>query len=245
MKTNKTIQSILTAAFLLASTGCIIDGDDNAFNGVGDEGAFVNVNWELIGGCPPGAAGAVFSYQLNEPGTDVFTDEAVDCQASGMFLSDPLPLGTYSEIFFDIVDANGAVLAQSNVVPNVQLVNPGEVVELPVLEFPSIGGFFELSWSISTNMGAALTCIQAGAASVFLSADLDDGDPETLFDFTFPCQQVEPVLTDVLPIGDYQVDLTLLDPNGTPIGADLSGNGTIAFGNDLHNLGTFDFVPAP
>jgi hypothetical protein len=150
-----------------------------------------------------------------------------------------LPLDDYT-VWIDALDAGNNLVAQSNS----QLATldlDGELVPLD-FDFPVDGGFFALTWTLvddATN--DPLTCGDVAAGSVEVISTPVGGGGTGLSDI-FDCVDLEGV-TAKLPLDTYTVVVEVLE-EGTELSLGTSNprEETLDFGNELIDLGNFEFA---
>lgn len=227
---NKLVLTALMLGGLSQATGCIISsgGDDPA--------AQLRVNWQLtsLGGdpCPPNGSVEVVSQRA---GGAEFID-IYDCVA-GEGVTASLPLGTYT-VWVNVITADNLLWAQS-FATDVTLDLDGEIVPVN-FDILTDEGYLFATWNIIEDAtGNPLTCAEAGAGGVsILSTLVDSGGMG--YDDIFTCEDGEG-MTSPLPIGEYTVVTSLLDDNDAVLGQSLARDAEIQYGNELVDLGNFEF----
>jgi hypothetical protein len=257
---NLVLTSLFIGGLVQLATGCVIVGDDSPDNPPPPPpppdamppppppgpGAF-DVAWTLLGGeaqaevtCPPDVAGVDV---IVDPDPGVDGDEIAttfDCSAGGGLVE--FDSGTY-DLWVELFDANGDLVAQSDIVLDVAL-GADQTVPLD-FSFSVDRGQFDLSWTITEN-GQPSTCdaVQADDVSLLLTI----ADSTEAFDFLFTCADGK-ATTDPLPLLDYVGIATLLDSGADPndpaddivLGDSLPRNVSLLYGNEYADLGNFEF----
>lgn len=231
---------------LMQASGCVIVTDDDPDDPdpgrvpTGDPSAQFDVAWDLIGGCPDGAT----TIQIvSDDGAATPFEDLIDCTPSGSFTVPPLPLGVY-DVYINVTDDAGNRFASSLAV-EAELVADGEIVEVPTFTFPTDSGYMALTWDViddATN--EPLTCAEVGADDVVLSGTVV-ARPDEFYDFEFPCEDFEGVSGE-MPIDDYTLVVWLSnaadDDQNNSIGTSQERDVSITYGNELVDLGNFDFA---
>lgn len=231
---NKLVFAALMLGGLSQATGCIITSDDD------DPAAQLSVNWQLTstGGdpCPPNGSVEVVSQRS---GGAEFID-IYDCVA-GEGVTAPLPLGTYT-VWVNVITEDDLLWAQS-FATDVTLDLEGEVVPLN-FDILTDEGYLFATWTLTEEVtNDPLTCAEVGANGVsILSTLVDSGGMG--YDDIFACEDGEGT-TSPLPIGDYTVVTTLLDDNDASLGSSEARDVAITYGNELVDLGNFEFEFPP
>lgn len=195
------------------------------------------VGWELQSdrmlGCDE--IGAVTTRVVAMSVTGRRFEDLFFCQ-DGAGISDPLPLGRY-DAWVEILDPGGVLLAQSSVA-SVVLDQPGEVVPVD-FHFPIDGGYLSATWSLRDEIGnRALSCADVeGDRISILVTRLGTGLGA---DYVFDCE-ANAGFTRKLPLGAYTVEIALLDRRGRVIATATPLEVYIDWGNQLVDLGNFDF----
>lgn len=213
---------------LFQATGCIITTDD------GDEFGSFNVAWASTGACPADAAAEVISQ--NQSTGEVFTDIYFCTDGIGSTAS--LPLGTY-DVWVEITSDDGSALfAQSNAV-SATLALDGDFVAVDIPVFPMDEGYFGLTWSLLDGGGNALTCAEVGSAGVDIVAT-SASTSEAIVD-VFNCEDGTGISAEY-PIDTYTIVVDVLDSQDAALGSSVAREESITFGNELVDLGNFDFT---
>ena len=215
---------------LFQATGCVITTDDGDDLGVGS----FSVAWSTDGACPDGAAAEVISQ--NVATQEVFTD-IYNCTDGGGDTAF-LPLGDY-DVWVEITSDDGSALfAQSNATA-ASLVFDGDFIAIDVPTFPMNDGYFGLTWSLLDTGGAPLTCAEVFSGGVDIVAT-SASTSEAVVD-VFNCEDGAAV-TPEYPIDTYTIVVDVLDENNAALGSSVAREESITFGNELVDLGNFDFT---
>lgn len=226
---NKLALSALMIGGLFQATGCIItsDSNDNSFG-------FFDVAWSTDGACPAGAAAYVISQNrtTNERVEDIF-----NC-TDGSGVTAGIVLGDY-DVWVEITSTDGATLfAQSSAITS-SLTRDGNIVTVDLPIFPMNEGFFGLSWTLSDAGGSPLTCAEVFAGGVDIVAT-SASTSEALVD-VFNCEDGSDISAEY-PIDTYTIVVDILDENDAALGSSVAREESITYGNQLNDLGNFDFV---
>ena len=225
---NKLALSALLVGGLFQATGCIITTDD------GDEFGSFNVTWQSTGACPADAAAEVISQ--NRATNEVFTDIYFCTDGVGSTAS--LPLGDY-DVWVEITSDDGSALfAQSNAL-SASLNFDGDFVGVDLPTFPMDEGYFGLTWSLLDGGGNALTCAEVFSGGVDIVAT-SASTSEAIVD-VFNCEDGSAVSAEY-PIDTYTIVVDVLDENDAALGSSVARDESITFGNELVDLGNFDFT---
>lgn len=225
---NKLALSALMIGGLFQATGCIITTDN------GDEVGSFDVAWSTDGACPDGAAAEIISLDVTtqERFTDIY-----NC-SDGAGVTAGLPLGLY-DVWVEITSADGnSLFAQSNAVQG-SLTRDGDLLPINVPAFPINDGYFGLTWSLLDGGGAALTCADVFSGGVDIVAT-SASTSEALVD-VFNCEDGTGVSAKY-PIDTYTIVVDVLDENDAALGSSVAREESITFGNELVDLGNFDFT---
>ena len=242
---NLTFMAALLLGGMLQTAGCIIvdDDDDNgggggnpADAGIDELGtAAMSVSWTLDPGCPEDTSAAEVIAQ-NRSTDEVFVD-IYNCIDGGGQTAQ-LPLGSY-DVWVEITnDAGDALFAQSNAV-DVSLDTDGAVETVTIPSFLVNDGFFGLTWSLVDAGGAALTCAEVFSGGVDIIAT-NASTSEALVD-VFNCEDGAGV-TSPVPVASYTIVVDVLDKSDAALGTSVPRDEDIEFGNQLVDLGNFDFT---
>jgi len=216
----------------LQATGCIFVSDDDT-----EDTATINVSWTLVSdgapaGCPAGANTAAVNAQRDGQGSPYV--DLFDCSDLSGF-ADDLPLGTYT-VWIDFTDGGSSLYAQSQAA-EITLDTPGEQASAS-FEVDVDNGFFDVSWEIH-SAGGGTGCASVAQNGVGVLSTLA-GTVEGVDD-KFTCAAGEsPAIatTPALPIGDYTVVLSLLEPGTDASMGDSDAISTsIDYGNQFVDLG--------
>ena len=247
---NLTFLTALLLGGLLHTTGCIItdNGDDDGTGGgLPDAGVLItpdaavagssamSVAWTLDPGCPEDTSAAEVISQ-NRATDEVITD-IFDCLDGGGTTAE-LPLGSY-DVWVEITNSAGdALFAQSDAVL-VDLDTDGAVENVTIPTFLVNDGFFGLTWTLVDTGGNALTCAEVFSGGVDIIST-NASTSEALVD-VFNCEAGEGV-TDPLPVSAYTIVVDVLDENDGALGTSEARDVDITFGNELVDLGNFEFT---
>ena len=221
----------------------------------GDEGNF-DVVWKVAGfdddfgdGCLE--LGAVIVEVVSERVSDgTIIRDIFDCDA-GAGITALLPLDDYDvwvNAYDGELDADGQLVASSQL-QEVDLYRPRPPVEIPD-EFGFLNGQFRATWRLTEDSvdEDPLTCAQVGADEVFIVSTLANSGG-TFFDDDFACPAGDTqgdVITASLPLGDYEIDIAVLDDQGVPLNeAPVIKNNSIDSHAALVDLGIFEFFFPP
>jgi hypothetical protein len=165
-----------------------------------------------------------------------------------------IPLGDY-DIYVNVVDAFDRIVGSSlpHLVEQAEIVVPDEEVAVPAGsgEFVFFHGQFDASWRLFDSDGGPTVCEEDEGVSI-LSTLANSGG--TGFDDIFNCidgefdPDADPgedvVTTHYLPLGDYLIDITLVDSEDNVIGDMGEGvpplEETLEFHALVVNLGIID-----
>lgn len=216
----------------MSATGCIFVSDDNGDDVIVDGTATIDVEWLLeddgaAAACPAGATTAAIHAQAASDG-EVFTD-LYDCADGGGITTD-LPLDTYT-VWVELTDDSGAALYAQSEAADITLDLDGEVA-VASFRIDVNNGFFDVSWEIA---GSSCASTDGGVSVLSTLAGTTTG-----VDDIFNCTDGEApnvATTGALPIGDYVIDVTLLDLQDQVIGEAPTEQATIEYGNQFVDLG--------
>jgi hypothetical protein len=249
------MKKLVFAALLLGglsqATGCIIVSDDD--DTVDSSTFLVEWNLETALASPPGAitcadAGVDTIRTVSEPTGGAQIIDLFDC-TDGVHETAPLPLGDYL-VWTDAVDStNGDLLVAQSFSQEETLFDANPVgVDFT---FPVDAGYLALTWTLTedTTPPTALTCADVGGDGVSVLAT-EVGGSSTGYDEIFACTdgssgQISFDQRTALPIMDYTVVVSLLDDQDNVLGMSEARSVGIDFGNELEDLGNFDFAFAP
>jgi len=236
---KKLVFAALMLGGLAQATGCIITSDDDDDD---VSTAQFDVHWTLTEGTSDTTA-ACADYGIDtiqvvsEPTSGSQYIDLYDC-TDGYNSTAPLPLGDYT-VWVNALDSSDAMVAQSNS-EAATLDLGGELVTLNY-DFPVDGGFFALTWNLVDSSDNALTCadVYSGGVGV-LSTIVGTSDA---YDDTFNCEAGQGV-TDKVDIANYTVVVDILDEATPPgsLGSSEPRTVSIDYGNQLNDLGNFEFV---
>lgn len=226
---NKLAISALMVGGLLQATGCIITTDDG-----GSEAAFLDVAWTVDPGCPGGGAAQVVALNkvTNQTVTNVY-----DC-IDGAGVTNPIALGDY-DVWVEIRSNDLTTLFAQSLAVAVTVDIDGETAIVDLPSFPLDDGFFAFTWNLTDAAGAPLTCAAAGSGGMRIGATLAD---TTQAEFNiYDCDAGEGV-TNPLGVGLYTFVVDVMDLNDASIQSSAAEEATISFGNELVDLGNFEFM---
>lgn len=225
---NKLAITALLVGGLFQATGCIITTEDDP------EAGFFDVGWTVDPGCPAGGAAQVVA--LNRATSEMFTN-VFDC-AAGAGVTAPLSLGDY-DVWVEIRSNDLATLFAQSLAVTATVDLDGEVTVVDIPSFLLDEGFFALTWNLTDAGGAPITCAQAGSGGMRIGATLAD---TTQAEFNiFDCDAGEGV-TNPLAVGLYTFVVDVMDLNDASIQSSDAEEETIEFGNQLVDLGNFEFM---
>jgi hypothetical protein len=231
---NKLVFAALLLGGLTQATGCIIVSDDD------DETGYFNVSWNLTEGANdttastcPGDTVEVVSERV---GGTQFVD-LYDC-VDGSGETAALPLGDYN-VWVNV--KQGDTLMAQSFLGTASIDLDGETVPIG-FDIAIDGGYFGLTWSMTDDL-ADLTCGDVGAGGVSVLSTLIG--PNTGIDDIFDCTDGS-ATTPKLDLGDYTIVVSLLDAvDDSVLGASMPRETSLDYGNELNDLGNFEFVFAP
>ncbi len=244
---NLVFSSLLLVG-LSQATGCIIESGD-------DDTGVVHAEWNLIerlatdppADNPIDCAGAgvvsIAVHSLPDSGLDCDPNfggneciDLFDCvDLNGATL--PIFADSYT-VWVDALDANDNLIAQS--FSQSAVVSGGGDTHL-TFAFPVDVGNFDLTWTLvddATN--APLTCadVGAGGVSVIATPVLNQS---TFTDNIFDCTDGGGMAIDN-QLGENTVVVSILDQNDASLGESVPRNESLAFGNEVVDLGNFEFA---
>jgi hypothetical protein len=239
MKLSRMMLIAAVGACAHASAACVVTSGD-------DPDSRLVVTWNLVAGdsnapsaCPPGAVTAAVVAEPVSDGDNTFGDgdeiQDVFYCIDGAGETAPLPSGHY-EVWVDILDRDNLLVAQSGLQEVV--LGVGEKRGL-VYEISVDRGSFGLTWAISDGVRTA-SCGEVNAGEVQVASTLV-GPGGTTYDDFFSCTAGQ-ALTPGLPLGDYQVGVTLVDGVRAPLNQPLVIEASLDFGNAFVDLGSVEFV---
>lgn len=199
--------------------------------------AQMRVNWQLtsLGGDPCPANGSVEVVSQRAGGAEFI--DIYDCVA-GEGVTAAVPLGTYT-VWVNVVTADDALWAQS-FAADVTLDVDGDIVPVN-FDILTDEGFLYATWAIIDDSDQVeVSCANAGAGAVSILSTLV-GPNGMGYDDVFTCEDHEG-MTSPLPLGEYTVVTSLLDDQDAVLGQSEARSVDILFGNELVDLGNFDFT---
>jgi hypothetical protein len=225
----------------LAITGCSTE-----------EGGYFDVSWGLTDSTGAAATcGEAVTAKVTATGASsgTFVD-LFDCSAGGGTTA-LLPLDDYI-VTVELLDVNNGVVADTLsdfAGLNESFASHGPATaaddgafldldgEVVLLDFDLAidGGYFGLSWAIEDG-GVASDCTSVGSGGVEIASTFS-GTTDAVTDI-FNCTDANNI-SDVLPIGQYEVSISLLDQSTPPLALDVIDSTTenITYGNELVDLG--------
>ncbi len=230
---KKLVFATLLLGGLSQAVGCV----------AGDEEAQFDVSWTLTAGdndavIDCGTAGVATIKVTSSGATAGDFIDLFDC-TDGYNATALLPLDDYT-VWIDALDANDGLIAQSN--SQLETLDlDGELVTVD-FEFPTDGGFFALTWNVlDAYDDSEITCDTAGAGGVEVVSTPVSNSGTFLSDI-WDCTDFEGV-TSKLPLDTYTVVVSLLE-QGTDysLGDSNPTTETLEWGNELIDLGNFDFA---
>lgn len=237
---KKLVFASLIAFVAMQAGGCIITSDDDDGPGVGTS-AF-DVTWDLDPGCPVGGDTVQVVIQevdgtgaaIGAPGDDLF-----DCAAGGG-LTQELELGDYELTVNVLSDDQGTLFAQSD--PEIFALDV-ENADIPVtISLLTDAGFIAATWTVDGATADVTSCNDAGAMNMEMALT-GGADPVV----SFACPAGEGV-SDAIDLGVYTISVDLLNDQQASIldqGAIIVTDFDVDVGNQIHDVGDFDFVTAP
>jgi hypothetical protein len=237
---KKLVFAALMLGGLAQTTGCIITSDDDDDDVINT--AQFDVTWNLTEGASEAAAacadwGITTIQVVSAPTVGSEYIDLYDC-IDGYNATAPLPLGDYT-VWVNALDSSDYMVAQSNS-QAATLDLGGELVPL-TFDFPVDGGYFALTWNLVDMSDNPLTCTEVGSGGVgVLSTIVGTADA---YDDLFNCEDGEGVTAKV-DIADYTVVVDILDTAEPPGSLGMSEPRTVSieYGNELNDLGNFEFV---
>ncbi len=223
----KLVYAALVAAGVSQAAGCV-------FTSV-EEGQ-LDVSWNLESGdtCPGGTA----EVNIEEVGGGRTYVELFDC-VDGRGRTGPIREGRYT-VYVNLIDDSGAALYAQSFSADVSITRDGELVPVS-FDINVDEAFFALTWSLVDTGGSELSCAEAGAGGVSVLSTLV-GPAGSGFDDVFDCEAREGV-TSPLPLGDYEVVTSVLETGSDAVlGQSQTRAAALDFGNQLNDLGNFEFV---
>jgi hypothetical protein len=231
------LASLLCGTLAQGGTGCTTTSDP--------EPGYFNVEWTLtegaddtpIQGCAEGVTAEVVAENID---TGEQLIDRFDC-VNGGGITAAIPAGDY-DVWVNVY--NGTDVSSSDLIAQSgsqrTAIIDGETVPL-TLSFPA-GASFELSWTITDDVGPNAQCGDVTADGVSVLSTLVGTD--TAFDDVFNCTAMSAVTPQML-LGDYVVSVSLLNGEQSLNEVSTADAVTLQFGNQLVDLGIFDFVLTP
>ncbi len=196
----------------LSMVGCVIVDDDSSNRLLPGE---IDVSWELYAGFPGEPVDCVAGDRIlvlvrpSAGGEEL--PHCIDCRRQSVVLP-PLPPDIYDVTvqLTDGCDDGALILAQSDTVPDVDVIDTGAIVDT---QFDIDGGYFQMSWSFD---GASLEdgCNAAGAMKVeVLPSEADD--PSAIIEPTqFDCIAGVGEVAKLFAPETYHLQIDLVDEFG-------------------------------
>lgn len=234
---NLVFAPLLCGTLLQMSVGCVVVSDDGA-------PGFLDVQWTLtegpnstpFQGCAEGITAEVVAEDIDtgQQYTDLY-----DCSA-GAGITSMLPAADY-DVWVNVYNGenvtNADLIAQSGFT-RISIID-GETVQID-FEFPA-GASFELTWSITDDLGPDATCEDVNANGVSVLATLVGTDTAT--DDIFDCIDLS-ALTPQMLLGEYVVSVSLLDGEESLNQVSTAESVSLDYGNQIYDLGDFEFILA-
>ncbi len=231
---RKLVMCVLFMAGLVqAGTGCIITSDDDDDGGDGNTppGVLIAITWL----CPPDADTVAVTASPAGSSTSLPTDRFA-CGEGALNLR--VDAGSW-DVEVQPEGSAGQFLGLTQTITGV------DFQRVPIdFAFPDTGGFFFLTWTID-QLAAADGC-NPGEQVEVIATFADDPSAPLVADF--PCDVgagVAPNDDDAgWPIGDYTLDVALIDASNQPISVPDPVTGvSINFPDELFDIGDLDLVP--
>lgn len=249
---RKLVLGTLLTGLMLAGSGCIFtsdDDDDGVSDGSdgsdgGDDGgdgpcgaSFVGILYQPTWECPPEADTITFTTFPDGSSTslDPFTVNCDDLQPADICY-DP---GIYDIEVTPDGPVDGVFASQFDTIDGVD----GDLFE-PDFAFSQDGGFLDVSWTINGE-DPATACVKGDTIEIVATLADDPGKP--FIDDAIPCldgSAIVPPDLDGWPVGEYTVDVVLVDAGGTAISEPFPLTDVfITFEGELSpDVGTVDLI---
>lgn len=230
--------TVLAAGLIQSLAGCIISSDDDddvvvhGNHGSGDPGA--GILWFPDWVCPPDAE--TITFFVTPVGETSAFEDTYDCD-------DPRP----DALAYDAGDYDVEALPEGSIGPFVSQTddtlggNDGDLIEDISFVFTDTGGFFDIAWTIEGE-DAATACADGDTVSVVGTLD---GVATPYIDDNIPCTDgaaFVPLDPDGWPIGDWVLDIALVDADGNAISEPDPIVTTIDYADQQATLDTTDFL---
>ncbi|HTE50637.1 MAG TPA: hypothetical protein VK698_07200 [Kofleriaceae bacterium] len=222
--------TLLTAGLLQAGTGCIISGDDDDDDVTVDDGddGVAGLLYEPSWLCPPDAE--TITINVVPVGSSTGFEDNFDCAVGEASIQ--LDAGSY----------DATITPEGSIGTFLELTdsfdgNDGDLIAATYDTFPEDAGYFFLTWTIDGE-DPAVACDELASAGVGVLSTLVGTADAT--DDTFDCDAGQGLSTEV-PIGDYTVEVSLLDQDELAIDSFEPTTEAIDFGDQLNDLGDYDF----
>lgn len=236
--------ALLCAVLTQAGTACIASSSSGSGEGnVDTDGTALQIMWNLVEGAAntvaecPAATARIGAEPIDDgddflgDGDEIYTD--FDCTSTMGTLGD-MPPGTYL-VWVELLDEADEMVAQSGSQEIEIRDGEGAFLEYTLsVDHGSIG----LQWRITGDTGP-LTCAEAGAVGIWV-VSTREGTGEKFYD-SLTCIDGAGG-TRGLPIGNYEVEISLLDERNIAIGQPVSLRAAIEFGSDYEDLGEVELV---
>jgi hypothetical protein len=249
---KKLVFAALMIGGLMQATGCIISSGDD------DTGTF-SAQWTLIERyaadpnnpsdtvvtCDDAGVVSIAVHSLPSSGLDCDPNfggnECVDvftCNDSNGVTA-PLIADTYT-VWMEALDASDTPVAISFSSPETTLAG-GDNIGMD-MSWPIDAGNFHFTWTLvdAANGDAPLTCADAGAASVSITAT-PVLNQTTYVDNTFDCTDGEGLAEDN-HLGENTLVVEVLDSGDLSLGTSNARTETLSLGNEVVELPNFEFA---
>jgi hypothetical protein len=247
---KKLVFAALVLGGLMQATGCVISSDDD------DTGVF-HAQWTLIGRyaadpetpsdtvltCDDAGVASIAVHSLPSSGLDCDPNfagnecvDVFDC-IDGNGHTAPLFADTYT-VWMEALDINDDPIAISFSSPETAL-GGGDDIEMD-MSWPVDAGNFSLTWTLIDAASNPQTCADVGSGGVEVTTT-PVLNQATFVDNTFNCEDGEGMAVDN-HLGENTVVVSILE-EGTDasLGDSVPRNETLALGNDVIDLGNFEF----
>lgn len=235
--------ALLCMVLAQAGTACVTSSSGSSDGNMDTDATALQVTWNLVEGAAnavtecPAATARIGAEPIDDgddflgDGDEIYTD--FDCTSTTGTIDD-IPPGIYL-VWVEVLDETDEMVAQSG--SQEIEIRAGESASLEYtlsLDHGSIG----LQWRI-TDGAAPLTCAEAGAVGIWVVSTREDSG-EKFYD-SLDCIDGAGS-TRGLPVGNYQVEISLLDERNLAIGQSVSLQASIDFGSDYEDLGEVELV---